>query len=73
MKFLKKFFKKKKKQKEVVEMPLPPGAILCDLCKEPILQHEKRSKIQGKRYHKRCYKRFKKETLEKVYSGRPTL
>lgn len=61
------FFKKKnKKEKEdqveepmEVKSPVPDYCAMCFYCKEPIYSHEKRKTFNGKKYHIKCFRKFK--------------
>jgi hypothetical protein len=73
MGFFKNLFKRKEKEPTPEpELEVTDNTIQCAYCHGQILDHEKRSKIKGQRFHKRCYKKLKKETLKNLYGGRPT-
>ncbi len=61
------------KEKEEAILPeeevAPEGSIKCDHCGKYIFSYEKRTKLNGKRLHRKCFKKLKKEAMQMAYSG----
>ena len=60
MNIIKKFFKKKQEEKEIVE-ELKPQYPLCGICKMQMFPFEKTKKYNKGRYHMSCLRKYKKK------------
>lgn len=54
--FNKLFGKKEKPIKEIQKI-----GVVCDYCGEEIFEYESRTKKAGKKFHRRCFKKMRKE------------
>lgn len=69
MNFLKNLFKKKEVKEEII-IEIPENAILCESCKQPILQHEKRVTKAKNKFHIKCYRILKKKAKHMMFYGK---
>ncbi len=62
------FKKKEEVVEEVIEkVPETHSGIICDRCGEEIFQHEPRKKISNETYHRKCFKKLKKEAMKVAF------
>ena len=76
MGFLDFFFKKKEKEEPVEIIPelidtehlqMDGSGMTCDYCESAIYADEPRKKLSGKAYHRKCFKKMKKEASKQLF------
>jgi hypothetical protein len=69
MSFLKKLFCKK--EEVIVEensIEIPEGCFMCEHCDRLIHPYEKRKTMAGKKFHIKCFRKYKKQVAKMAFN-----